>query len=136
MHRRVVLISLVLLVGSLQTFPQERNTYDVKVQLDVTSTGTATFSIDRAGNVTGNLNIDTPNVVQAKLSGTVKDGTWTFEYPFTMPDANCSGTAKGTGKVATDRSTVSGTVTVSGACTPEALTGPFMFTRQFDLRNY
>ena len=122
MHLRMVLIAFLLLA-------QGRNTYDVKVQLDATSTGTATFSVDRAGNVTGNLNIDIPNVVKAKLSGTVKNGTWTFEYPFEMPDANCSGTVKGTGKVATDLSTVSGTITVSGACTPEPLTGPFTFTR-------
>src|SRR5215467_2141608 len=81
-------------------------TYDVRVELDSVSTGSATFSVDEKGNVSGSMRIDTPNVVEAKLSGSVKDGVWTFTYPFSMPDANCAGTAAGSAKVSPNAASI------------------------------
>lgn len=120
----------IILIAALLWVQTQPATYDVKVELDQVSTGTTTFAVDRSGNVSGNLRIDMPNIVQAKLTGTVKDGTWTFEYPFTMPEQNCTGTAAGTARVMPNLSSVSGTVTVSGACTPQPLTGTFTFTKK------
>jgi len=52
--------------------------------------------------------------VEAKLAGTIKDGTWTFAYPFQMPDQKCSGIANGNARVTPDLKSVSGTVTIMG----------------------
>src|SRR5262245_52593960 len=122
---RLMLI-LALIIQTQAAAP----TYDVTVRLDEVSTGTATFSIDRAGKVSGHMHINTPNVVEAKLAGEVKSGVWTFEFPFTMPNPGCTGIAKGTAQVPPDRNSISGTLSVSGGCTPEPLSGTFTFSKR------
>ena len=104
--------------------------YDVRVELDQPSLGTTTFLVDKAGKVSGTLHIETPNVVDATLAGTVKDGTWTFEYPFSMPAQGCTGTVAGTAKVSADNSSVIGTLTVGGGCVDQPLSAPFSFKRR------
>lgn len=104
--------------------------YDVKVDLDHTSTGTTTFVVDKDGNVSGTLHIEAPDVAEAKLAGSIKDGVWTYKYPFSMPDRNCTGTVAGMAKVTADQASVSGSMTVSGACTDQPMDGTFTFTRR------
>jgi hypothetical protein len=130
MHRELVLIAALFIGGRLPSQSQPPATYDVKVEFDHVSTGTATFAVDKTGKVSGSLHIDTPTELNAELAGTVKDGTWTFEFSFSMPTENCSGTASGTAKVTTDLNTVSGTVKASGECTPDPVSGPFTFTKR------
>ena len=110
--------------------PPAPPTYDVKVELDQASTGTTTFVVDSAGKVTGTMHIDSPNVADAKLAGTVKDGVWTFEYGFSMPVQGCTGTVAGTAKVAADQASVTGSLTVSGGCTQQPQSGTFAFTKR------
>jgi hypothetical protein len=104
--------------------------YDVRVVLDEISTGTTTFIVDSAGKVSGTMHLDDPNLVDATLAGAVKDGVWTFEYGFSMSAQNCTGTATGTAKVSGDRSTVAGSVTVTGGCTSQPQSGTFTFTKR------
>jgi type 1 fimbria pilin len=104
--------------------------YDVRVEVDQVSTGTTTFSVDKTGKVSGTMHIDAPNVVEAKLAGTVKDGVWTFEYPFTMTAQGCSGTVSGTAKVSADQKLVSGSMTIGGGCVEQPMTATFTFTKR------
>ena len=120
------LLILAMFFAPLQT-PQPE--YSVEVTLDRVSTGTATFAVDRAGAVSGTMHLETPNIVDANLSGSVKDRVWTFEFPFTMPQPNCTGTATGKANINADRSLVEGSLTISGACAPQTLTGTFTFKK-------
>lgn len=105
--------------------------YDVAFVLPQgTYSGTTTFAVSRAGAVTGTMKLTQPGNVDATLSGTVKDGTWTFDYPYAIPEQGCSGTVKGTGTVSADRATVKGAVTILGACVETPTEATFTFTRQ------
>ena len=104
--------------------------YDVRVDLEQPSIGTTTFEVDKTGKVTGKLHIESPNVVDATLGGTVKDGKWTFEYPFSMPVQGCVGTVNGTATVSADQSKVSGLLNIGGACVEQPVTAAFTFTRR------
>lgn len=105
-------------------------TYDVRVDVDQTYTGTTTFAADQSGKVSGTMHLDSPAAVDAKLSGVVKDGTWTFDYEFSMPDQGCAGRASGTAKVSADGSTISGNIAVGGDCVQQPQSGSFSFTRK------
>jgi len=106
-------------------------TYDVVFVLPGDSpqhTGTTTFSADAKGVVTGTLRIDMPTTVTATLAGTLKDGKWTFEYPYAIPDQGCTGTVSGSAKVPADRKVISGEATIGGQCAPEPIAATFSFT--------
>jgi hypothetical protein len=109
--------------------PKYDATFDVNGS---TYAGSTTFVVDKAGKVTGTMKLETPAVVDAKLNGDLKDGVWTFNYPFTMDNQGepCSGTVSGTAKVTPDMSEATGTVTIAGACTPDALSGTFAFKKR------
>jgi len=144
MHRFVLMVAVVALVGGTggrvvvaerpqgnqAPAPAPAPVYDVRVELNQVTTGTTTFMVDASGKVTGTMHLDNPNVVDATLSGTVKDGVWTFEYTFSMSAQNCTGTSAGTAKVSADRATVTGTLTASGGCVPDPQTGTFTFTKR------
>ena len=128
--RLMTIIALVFAAGTMQA-GQTAPTYDVSFVLEQgTYTGTTTFDVNRAGAVSGTMKLTSPTVVDAALSGTVKDNTWTFEYSYSIPEQGCTGQVKGTGEVAADRSTVKGNVTIGGGCTQEPLSAAFTFTRQ------
>lgn len=95
-----------------------------------TYTGTTTWAVDGKGVVTGKLAITSPAAVNANLSGTVAKGTWTFEYPYEIPEQQCTGVIKGTAKVGAGNKTVEGTATIGGACAPEPFSSTFKFTLQ------
>ena len=127
------LMTLAALAFAASTFqaPQAAPAYDVAFTLEQgTYTGTTTFEVSRAGAVSGTMKLTSPTVVDASLSGTLKGDTWTFEYQYTIPEQGCTGVVKGTGKVAADRSTVKGDVTIGGACTETPLTATFTFTKK------
>ena len=93
--------------------------------------GPTTFAVDGKGTVTGAMTLTTPTRVNATLNGTVKDGVWTFSYPFAMPDNNnCTGTVKGTANVTAEGKSVAGTVNVSADCMQQAEGASFVFTRR------
>lgn len=94
--------------------------------------GTTSFSIDKAGKVSGTMKLTDPALVDAKLNGEVANGVWKFAYPFTMDNQGqaCDGTVSGTAKLAADRSEAAGDVTISGSCSPDALVGTFKFTKK------
>ncbi|HEX6322130.1 MAG TPA: hypothetical protein VFZ36_00270 [Vicinamibacterales bacterium] len=128
--RLVVMAAVLLMSGGMQTRPAGP-VYDASFVLaEGTYTGTTTFNVSRAGEVTGTMRIVDPQVVDATLAGTVKGGTWTFEYPYTIPDRGCAGTVKGTASVAADRSTVKGDAVIGGACTEAPESATFTFTRR------
>ena len=134
MVRPLVLASLVVVTSAFQTAPAAP-TYDAKFSVQSQDglqdyTGSTTFVVDAKGVVTGKMTLNNPTVVTADLAGAIKDGVWTFEYQYTIPDRNCTGTLKGTGKVPADRKLISGTATVAGACTDQPLSTTFSFTRQ------
>jgi hypothetical protein len=93
-----------------------------------TYTGTTTLSVDGKGMVSGKMALTAPATVTAALSGQVTKNVWTFEFPFEIPDQMCSGTIKGTGKVAEGRKTVEGSAVISGACAPEPFNSTFTMT--------
>jgi hypothetical protein len=105
--------------------------YDVSFVLPSgTYTGVTSFAVDRKGVVTGTMRIAEPAVVEATLTGAVKDGTWAIDHAFSMPAQGCNGTIKGTAKVPADRKVISGTVTIGGACVESPTEATFTFTRQ------
>jgi len=93
-----------------------------------TYTGTTTFSVDAKGAVTGKLALTAPVGVNGTLAGTVVKDTWTFEYAYEIPDQMCSGTIKGTAKIAEARKSIQGTAVIGGGCTPEPFNSTFTFT--------
>lgn len=94
--------------------------------------GVTTFVVDKAGAVTGTMKLTDPALVGAKLNGTIKDGVWTFNYPFTMNNQGqtCSGTVSGTAKVNADQSDVTGPVNIDGDCGSDAISGTFSFKKR------
>jgi hypothetical protein len=92
--------------------------------------GTATFGVDGKGVVRGKMQLAQPLAVLAQLGGTVKDGVWTIEYSYTIPERKCTGLVKGTGQVPADRKAISGTVVISGDCSPTPQSATFAFTRR------
>jgi hypothetical protein len=134
MLRPIVLAGLLVATSAFQTAPAAP-TYDAKYSVQTPDgaqdyTGTTTFAVDAKGVVTGKMTLNNPTVVTANLNGTIKDGVWTFEYEYAIPDRNCTGTVKGTGKVPADRKLISGSAAISGACAEQPLTATFSFTRQ------
>ncbi len=97
---------------------------------EATYTGTATFVVDAKGMVTGKMALVDPVGVNAAISGTVAKDVWTFEFGYEIPDQMCSGTLKGTGKVAAGRKQIQGTAVIAGACVPEPFNSTFTFTLQ------
>lgn len=97
---------------------------------EATYNGTSTFSVDAKGMVSGKLALTTPVGVNAAIGGKVEKDVWTFEFPFEIPDQQCVGTLKGTGKVAAGRKTIQGTAMIGGACAPEPFNSTFTFTLQ------
>lgn len=97
---------------------------------EATYTGTTTFAVDAKGVVTGRMALIDPVGVNAAISGTVAKDVWTFEFGYEIPDQMCSGTLKGTGKVAADRKAIQGTAVIAGACVPEPFNSTFTFTLQ------
>ncbi len=97
---------------------------------EATYTGTTTFVVDAKGVVTGKLSLINPVGVNAAISGTVAKDVWTFDFGYEIPDQMCSGTLKGTGKVAAGRKTIQGTAVIAGACVPEPFNSTFTFTLQ------
>src|SRR5262245_6925967 len=134
MLRTLVLAGLVV-TGSFQTTAPAGPVYDVKFTVPGNEgpqvyTGTTTFVVDAKGGVSGKFHITTPTEVTATLNGTVKGGTWTFDYPYTIPAQACSGTVKGSVPVSADRKSISGDVVIGGACTESPLSATFIFTLQ------
>ena len=128
---RVLTISALLFAAGAMQAGRGAPAYDASFVLEQgTYTGTTTFAVGRDGAVTGTMKLTAPTVVDAALAGTVKGDVWTFEYPYTIPEQGCSGVVKGTGKVAADRSTVKGDVTIGGGCVEAPLTATFTFTKQ------
>lgn len=97
---------------------------------EATYTGTTTFVVDAKGVVTGKLALIDPVGVNAAISGTVVKDVWTFEFGYEIPDQMCTGTLKGTGKIAAGRKTIQGTAVIAGACTPEPFNSTFTMTLQ------
>ncbi len=93
-------------------------------------TGTLTFAVDAKGVVTGTMKLTDPLEIVATLGGTVKDGKWTFDYPFEIPSQGCSGTVKGTGDISADSKTVQGSAMSSGGCSEQPIQLTFTLTRQ------
>jgi hypothetical protein len=118
MLRNLVLAGFVAAV-SLQGAQPAAATYDAKFTTAEGQlyTGTTTFAVDAKGAVTGKMRLIDPAEVTGTLAGTVKDGTWTFEYPYEIPAQMCSGTVKGTAKVSADRKLIEGKGVAGGACT-------------------
>jgi hypothetical protein len=137
--RRLAVFGCAALLGALvfqpavaaQTKPAP--THDAVFEVGgATYSGATTFTIDKAGKVTGTMKLDTPALVDARLNGEVKDGVWTFNYPFTMDNQGqpCSGTVSGTAQVKADGAEATGAVTIGGDCSPDALTGTFAFKKK------
>lgn len=137
MRRAILSGVMTAVLGALIVLPisAQAPTYDVSWVAgppgqEQTYSGTTTFSVDAKGVVTGKLAITLPAAVNAALSGSVVKDTWTFEYPYEIPDQMCSGTIKGTAKVGEGRKTIQGTAVIGGGCAPEPFNSTFTFTRQ------
>jgi hypothetical protein len=128
--RLKTLAALLLAAATLQT-GQAAPTYDVSFVLEQgTYTGTTTFAVSRAGQVTGTMKLTVPTVVDAVLGGTVKENTWTFKYDYTIPEQGCTGFVEGTGTISDDKASVKGNASIGGGCTQEPLTATFTFTKK------
>lgn len=130
MGRLMLVPALMLTANVLQGAPAAP-TYDAAFVLaEGTYTGTTTFSVDPKGVVTGTMKITSPVAVDGTLGGSVKDGIWTFEYAYAIPEQGCSGTVKGTGKVSADKKKIEGDATIGGACVEMPMASSFSFVRQ------
>ena len=130
--RRFVSMSALLCAAALtiqaQTPPPQ---YDARFVLTngAVYEGTTTFVVDEKGVVTGRMVLTVPTPVNSTLTGSLKDGIWTFKYAYTATDEGCSGTVIGTAKVPTDRKLISGNAMIGG-CTEEPLAAVFTFARR------
>jgi hypothetical protein len=120
---RSMILSTVVVAGAFQAAPPApaAPTYDAKF---VTAegqayTGTMTFAVDPKGAVTGKMRLTDPTEVTGTLAGTVKAGTWTFEFPYEIPEQGCTGVVKGEAKVPADGKVIEGTGVAGGGCTPD-----------------
>ena len=134
MLRTLALASLIV-AGSFQGTTPAGPVYDVKFTVPGNEgpqvyTGTTTFVVDGKGGVSGKFHITTPTEVTGTLNGTIKGGTWTFDYPYTIPAQACSGSVKGSVPVTADRKVIQGDVVIGGACTEQPLSATFSFTLQ------
>jgi len=128
---RLMLVPALMLAANMMQAAPAAPTYDAAFVLDQgTYTGTTTFSVDSKGAVTGTMKLTSPLVVDATLGGAMKGDVWTFDYPYTIPEQGCSGTVKGTGKMSADKKTISGDVTIGGACVEVPTAASFSFVRQ------
>lgn len=133
---RTLAVASLIVAGSFQGTAPTVPVYDVKFTVPSDEgpriyTGTTTFVVDAKGGVTGKFQITAPTEVFGTLNGTIKEGTWTFEYPYTIPaQNNCTGTVKGSVPVTADRKVISGNVVIAGACTEQPLSATFSFTLQ------
>jgi len=128
---RLTILAAILSMGLWQGGAKPVPTYDVLFVLPGDNpqyTGSTTFATDAKGVVTGTMKIDVPATVTATLAGVVKDGVWTFEYPYEIPDQGCTGTVSGSAKVPANRKLISGQATIAGACSPEPMSATFSFT--------
>lgn len=128
---KILMISALLYAAGAMQAASRVVTYDAAFVLEEgTYTGTTTFEVGKDGKVTGTMKLTQPTIVDATLAGTVKDGTWTFEYTHTIPEEGCSGTVKGTATVEKDASLVKGQVTIGGACVEEPMQATFAFSKK------
>jgi hypothetical protein len=129
--RLVAAVLCAVPLAATQATPKPATpTYAVKISLDQEYIGTTTFAIDAKGLVTGEMTIDSTGAVMT-LSGSVKDGVWTFEkMSFTLAALNCSGVTSGTATVPADLGVISGKIHVEAGCgTDQPRDGTFTFTR-------
>ena len=134
MLRAIVLAAVLAGSGAWQgaaPTPQAP-TYDAKF---VTTegqayTGTLTFAVDAKGVVTGKMRLTDPTEVLGTLSGTVKGGKWTFEFPYEIPEQGCTGTVKGEAKVPADAKTIEGTGVAGGGCAEQPIQLTFTLTKK------
>jgi hypothetical protein len=128
---RLILVPAVLMAASFAQGTAADPSYAVTYTLDQgVYSGTTTFNVDRKGVVTGKMSLTSPIAVEGTLNGEVKDGTWTFDYPYTIAEQGCTGTVKGTAKVSADRKTISGDATIGGACVEQPTPATFTFIRK------
>jgi hypothetical protein len=128
---RLLVIPALLFAFNMPQAAPAGPTYDVAFVLPQgTYSGTTSFAVDRKGVVTGTMKITQPGVVDAKLAGTVKNGTWAIDHTYAIPEQGCTGTIKGTAKVPADAKVISGNVTIGGACVEAPVDATFTFTRQ------
>lgn len=126
----VVMGAMLVLPGSAQAPTYSVSWLAGPPGQEQTYTGTTTFVVDGKGVVTGKMTLTSPATVTGTLAGTVAKDTWTFEYPYEIPEQQCSGTVKGTAKVAAGRKTIQGTATIGGGCVAEPMASTFTFTLQ------
>ena len=127
---RVMLVPALVLAANMMQ-GAAAPTYDAAFVLEQgTYTGTTTFNVDAKGAVTGTMKLTAPIVVNAALAGAVKNGVWTFEYDYTIPEQGCSGVVKGTGKVSADKKKIEGDVTIGGGCVEAPMSASFTFMQQ------
>ena len=131
MLRNLVLAGFVA-AGSLHGAQQAAPAYDAKFTAadGVVYTGTTTFAVDAKGGVSGKMKLVDPLEVIGTLAGTVKQGTWTFEFPYEIPQQSCTGTVKGTAKVPADQKVIEGKGIAGGGCAEQPLDLTFTLTRQ------
>jgi hypothetical protein len=131
MVRGLVLAGLVA-AGSLQGAQPAAPTYDARFTgADGTVyTGTITFAVDAKGAVSGKMKLVDPIEVTGTLAGTVKSGTWTFEFPYEIPQQGCTGVVKGSAKIPTDQKQIEGKGVAGGACAEQPIELTFTLTRQ------
>ncbi len=128
---RLIFMPAFLLAAGFVQGTATAPTYAVTYTLDQgTYTGSTTFNVDRKGVVTGTMSLTSPIAVNGTLNGEVKNGTWTFDFPYTIAEQGCSGTVKGAAKVSADRKTISGDATIDGACVEQPTAATFSFTRK------
>ena len=131
---RTLVVSSVIAAGAFQAAPApQATTYDAKfvaTEQGQAYTGTVTFDVDGKGVVSGTMKLTDPTLVNGKLGGTVKDGKWTFEYSYEIPEQGCTGTVKGEGKVPADRKVIEGTAVAGGGCAEQPIQLTFSFTKQ------
>ncbi len=134
MLRFAVLAAALATSGPLQNAPQAppAPTYDARftgADGQVYS-GTLTFAVDAKGAVSGKMRLTDPLEILATLAGTVKDGKWSFEFPYEIPEQGCTGVVKGTATVPADGKVIQGTGVAGGGCTEQPIDLTFAFTRK------
>lgn len=132
MLRTLIVVTALAMAPAQNSKAPEAPTYDARFTAadGTVYSGTMTFAVDAKGGVSGKMKLVDPIEVTATLAGTVKDGTWTFEYPYEIPQQGCQGVVKGTAKVSKDSRTIEGKGIAGGGCAEQPIDLTFTLTKK------
>lgn len=120
---------LVLLIGACSGNPQPgqsgypynvQGDYDLTIEFNGESrTGRASMQTTVGGDVTGSIDIASPEPIKGQFTGNVGSKLWVFTLTYQRGD--CEGVGRGSAEVAAGGEMIAGSMEIGDECAPEFL---------------